>query len=230
MVRLWLVPSAAVAALVILGPALAYLEWVDPARGFGLYFVGAFLAALSAGGFGAAAALASALGKPWRRPALRAAVLPLAVVLLAVAPSLNRTRWPYNDVSTDLTDPPAFAVGPPADVPYPEEFAEAQREQFAEIEGSIELPLSVDRAVSLVVTVARAMPGWEGVEVAGPGLVQAVAVSRIFRFRDDLAIRVRSAGRGARIDVRSRSRVGRSDLGANAERIRAFREALIAAR
>jgi len=42
------------------------------------------------------------------------------------------------------------------------------------------------------------------------------------RFRDDITIRVRPAASGSRVDVRSRSRVGRDDLGANAARIRRF--------
>ena len=58
-------------------------------------------------------------------------------------------------------------------------------------------------------------------------LFEALATTRVFRFVDDVAVRVRRGGGGSVIDVRSTSRVGRSDLGANAARIRAFRDVLV---
>lgn len=56
--------------------------------------------------------------------------------------------------------------------------------------------------------------------------IQAVARTLLMGFRDDIVVRVRSAGAGARVDVRSTSRVGRHDFGANANRIRRFLIAL----
>jgi uncharacterized protein (DUF1499 family) len=56
--------------------------------------------------------------------------------------------------------------------------------------------------------------------------MEAYATTSVFRFVDDVAIRVRSAGSGSVIDLRSNSRVGGGDLGANAARIEAFRELL----
>ena len=50
-------------------------------------------------------------------------------------------------------------------------------------------------------------------------------MTAIFRFVDDIAIRVRPTASGTVVDVRSKSRDGRGDLGANAERIRAFTSA-----
>ncbi len=57
---------------------------------------------------------------------------------------------------------------------------------------------------------------------------EAVEVTRIFRFVDDIVVRVRMSpvGRGSVVDVRSKSRDGKGDIGANAARIRAFRDAL----
>ena len=54
------------------------------------------------------------------------------------------------------------------------------------------------------------------------GHIEATASTRILRFKDDVVIRIRAAGSGARLDVRSASRIGKSDLGANARRIRRF--------
>lgn len=61
---------------------------------------------------------------------------------------------------------------------------------------------------------------------ASEGRIEATATTPLLRFKDDVVIRVRPAGDGARLDIRSASRVGRSDLGANARRIRGFFEKL----
>jgi len=69
--------------------------------------------------------------------------------------------------------------------------------------------------------------GWEvtGEDRAG-GLIQAVATTRLMRFKDDVTVTVTRAGAGTTVSVRSHSRVGKGDLGANAKRIRLFQAAL----
>ena len=57
------------------------------------------------------------------------------------------------------------------------------------------------------------------------GVIEAVATTRIMGFKDDVVIRVRGSHDGAQVDLRSVSRVGEGDIGANAKRIRAFLEA-----
>jgi uncharacterized protein (DUF1499 family) len=49
-----------------------------------------------------------------------------------------------------------------------------------------------------------------------------VATSTWFGFGDDIVVRIRPDGAGSRIDIRSKSRDGESDLGVNARRIREF--------
>jgi uncharacterized protein (DUF1499 family) len=68
--------------------------------------------------------------------------------------------------------------------------------------------------------------GWKIVdENQAEGRIEATATTRWFGFKDDIVIRIApSAGNGSRVDIRSVSRVGRSDLGTNARRIRAFLE------
>ena len=58
------------------------------------------------------------------------------------------------------------------------------------------------------------------------GRIEATATTLWFGFKDDVVVRVRPAPEGSRIDVRSVSRVGRSDVGTNAERIEAYLEKL----
>ena len=64
---------------------------------------------------------------------------------------------------------------------------------------------------------------WEVVTVApGEGRLEAVATTAWFGFKDDIVVRIAPAGDGSRVDVRSKSRLGLSDVGTNARRIRRF--------
>ena len=82
-------------------------------------------------------------------------------------------------------------------------------------------------ALALVGETARAL-GWEVVAVdQANGTLLARETSKLFRFVDDVLVRVRSdASGGSIVDVRSKSRVGQGDLGTNAARIRRFAEKL----
>ena len=65
--------------------------------------------------------------------------------------------------------------------------------------------------------------GWEIVSASeDEGRIEATATTLWFGFKDDVVIRVRPDNGGSRVDLRSVSRVGGGDLGANAARIRAF--------
>ena len=69
--------------------------------------------------------------------------------------------------------------------------------------------------------------GWKlTVQDRATGTFEAVDVTSVFGFIDDIAVRVREDGGEAVVDVRSKSRDGKGDMGANAARIRAFRDAL----
>ena len=88
--------------------------------------------------------------------------------------------------------------------------------------GPLLLPLPPERAFARVEAAARSM-GWRIVAaVPADGRLEASDTTRWFGFTDDIVVRVTAAPNGSRIDVRSASRVGRSDLGVNAKRIRAF--------
>jgi uncharacterized protein (DUF1499 family) len=131
---------------------------------------------------------------------------------------------PINDISTDTANPPQYMT---AARPYPgREFARQQRDAYPDL-ASVAMPLPREEAFARAVAAAEAM-GWEVVgRDAASGRIEAVDTTKWFGFKDDIAIRVSPAGEGAsRIDVRSKSRVGRSDLGTNARRIRAYVERL----
>jgi uncharacterized protein (DUF1499 family) len=70
--------------------------------------------------------------------------------------------------------------------------------------------------------------GWQVIERQSPDArtgtarVEAIARTLLLRFPDDITVRIRPRTDGARIDIRSASRLGRHDFGANAGHVRAL--------
>lgn len=172
------------------------------------------------------------------RRVLGEAVVAMALSGTAVAIPVAQYRTaravpPINDITTDLSDPPVFVragrdeENGAAGVPYPgSDFAKQQAVAYPDL-GTLRLSRPGAAVFDAALSTAREMPGWEVVLAdRRAGRIEAVATTRWFRFRDDVAIRVRGSGPATEVDVRSRSRVGRSDLGANAARIRDFLERL----
>ncbi|MBP6053313.1 MAG: DUF1499 domain-containing protein, partial [Pseudomonadales bacterium] len=103
----------------------------------------------------------------------------------------------------------------------------AQRAGYPELR-TIESVLAPAAAFAKALATARSL-GWEiHATDAQRGLLEASETTFWFGFIDDIAIRVRPYNDGSRIDLRSVSRVGRGDLGANAKRIRRFSAAFAA--
>jgi uncharacterized protein (DUF1499 family) len=138
---------------------------------------------------------------------------------------------PIHDVTTDLDKPPEFvAIVPlrteaPNTLDRPPILAAQQREGYPDL-APLTLPLPVDRVFNRALDVATRM-GWEivGSDQAA-GRIEATDTTRWFGFTDDVVIRVIPWGAGTRVDMRSASRIGRSDVGTNARRIREFFDAL----
>ena len=166
--------------------------------------------------------------------ALAIAACASAVPLAMILPSI--TAPPIHDITSDTDDPPQFdaIVAARAEAPNPLDYrgpklAAAQRAAYPDIQ-----PLVVARPPHELVDLARTAAeelGWQIVAVdPSGGLIEATAITYWFGFKDDVAVRLRPAGEGAtRVDIRSISRVGVGDLGANAARIRRFLEKLKAA-
>jgi uncharacterized protein (DUF1499 family) len=211
--------------LFALGPLCVQLGLASAFVGFRIFLIG-LLAGLVALGLGAVGLVKTraATGRPGRASALTGTLLGAVVVVLVFAAA---QPWkglpPINDITTDPADPPAFAS---PGRPYPgEEFAAAQRVAYPDL-APIRLASPPDAAFAASLAAAQGL-GWEIVrEDSVAGVIEATDTTRVFRFVDDVAIRVRPDGPGSKVDVRSKSRYGRGDLGANAARIRAFREKL----
>ncbi len=174
-----------------------------------------------------------------RMPAILAGALGLGCVVFVVVLIAGAGRAPViHDISTDLDDPPAFSAAAriPAnagrDLSYPhgnDETPRLQRAAYPDL-NPIALELPADEAFEASLEAAE-MLGWEVSERAdGAMTFEAQDDTSVFRFVDDVVVRVRPAGSGAVVDVRSTSRVGRGDMGVNAERIRRFRDLLLTGR
>jgi uncharacterized protein (DUF1499 family) len=165
------------------------------------------------------------------------AFIGLAISLLVVGVPLYLLQMaqrvpPIHDITTDTEDPPAFDAvlplreGAPNPPDHPgAEVASQQLAAYPDI-----APLTTAMAPELVfrhaLAAAREM-GWR-IVASDPaqGRIEAVDQTPWFGFLDDVVVRVRPQGEGSRIDVRSKSRIGVSDLGTNAERVRAYLRAL----
>lgn len=168
---------------------------------------------------------------PRRGLAAAAAALLLGLLVVGV-PWLNQRAAagapPIHDITTDTENPPPFVAVAPlrADAPNPveyggEETAVQQRRAFPEIRPVI-LDLPADRAFQRALDAAAAQ-GWEIVD-ANPadGRIEATDRTFWFGFYDDVVIRLTPLDGRTVLDVRSKSRIGRGDMGTNARRVREY--------
>ncbi len=146
---------------------------------------------------------------------------------------LARAVPPINDITTDVANPPSYVAAAAnefwkgKDLSFPAKWADTVRMGYPDL-APLVLALPAGKAYLLALQTAKGMPQWEitGTDSAA-GRIEATATTRYFGFKDDVVIRVTTRGTdSAVVDMRSKSRVGRSDVGANAARIREYFVAL----
>lgn len=156
-------------------------------------------------------------------------VLTLALLLSLLLNLLLTTKNipPIHDITTDTEDPPRFskilALREPEhnSLELDPSVINQQKQRYAGI-NPLFLQRQPDDVFRLALRAANKL-GWTiHSSDSAKGLIEAMASTQLFGFVDDVAIRIRPADKGSRIDVRSASRVGQSDLGANAKRVKAF--------
>ena len=171
----------------------------------------------------------------FKRNTLTLASAAIAVALSAVALgvplsmlSKGKSVPPIHDISTDLINPPKFVAIAPlrADAPNPiayagEAAAAQQRQGYPELktlsylQSKAELVNAVEQAATNL--------GWELANTdTSEGVVEATDTTMWFGFEDDVVVRITDIGNKRLVDIRSKSRVGGSDLGKNAARIHGF--------
>jgi len=210
-------PGYRAGILPLVGGLLAY---VAASLAFIVAFLVGGIGLLRSGGTGGAASQALTWG----------------AFLIGLAFTVNNGLWmrqsmvspPIHDISTDTVNPPAFvavlplregAANPPQYAG--EETATLQRQAFPDLK-TLTLRKPPGEVFDRAREVAAAM-GWTLVEASqAEGRIEATATTFWFGFKDDIVIRIQRSDEGSLVDVRSKSRVGRGDVGANARRIREF--------
>ncbi|NOT59982.1 MAG: DUF1499 domain-containing protein [Acidobacteria bacterium] len=126
----------------------------------------------------------------------------IAVCLLPALLFGSRMIWPtINDVRTGQT----------------KEYPDIQPQRFAQARENV---------FAAALAVAQSF-NWE-IRLSAPeeGLIEAVDTTPLMKFKDDVTITIGTQGTETVVNVRSKSRVGKGDLGANAKRIRKFQAEL----
>lgn len=227
----------AVAALVIggLGLLLARYDVVPKLAGFTAMLGGGLLAAIA----GVLALIGLLLNLRHPTTSRAAAIIGLVLALpyagfLLSRPSAAGDVPAIHDITTDLVNPPVFKrlvlrADNLTGVETVENWRKLHSAAYADLQ-----PVTIAKPAAAVLAdaerIARAQ-GWDVVAVdPGSGQLEATASVSFIRFKDDVAVRItpNADGASSTVDMRSVSRIGVSDLGVNAKRIRAFLKELTA--
>lgn len=234
LIMAWLAIILLIAAGALMGASgPAYrAEWIELGTSFTWLRQGAQLA-MGAALLGLITLVLAGALRRWR-PALVGALVTLAVVGMVAIPMQMKERAqsvpPIHDITTDMKNPPAFKLlaaareEAPNAVDYPgEETANQQRLAYPQLK-----PIILDAPLPNVMQAVKETVQARGWEIAGAtgNTIEATATTRWFGFKDDVAIRMTETAQGIKVDMRSASRLGKSDLGTNAERIQMFLEDL----
>lgn len=195
---------------------------VEPLTGFRLYLAGGVLGMVLAG--------SSVFRILTGQPRVGMGLWGLAPAIIVLAPALlSLGSPPVNDVTTTPGSPPEFVYAPQLPenrgrtMGYAAADAAAMREQFRHLQ-PLPLALAPEAAFKHALEQADAMPGWELTYRDDVTLTfEGIAESAIFHFTDDFVVRITPGEEeGAQVHMRSKSRVGKGDLGTNAARIHTY--------
>ncbi len=238
--RTWRV-LATLALVVAAGCALAELV-AGPGYRNGWWSLGAGLTTMRSAAWTASGAVVVALvvaalaARSGQRASARWAVLAALIGLAAAVPPgllwMKVQQLPrIHDISTDTSDPPRFVAviprrtGARNPVDYDPAVAALQQRGYPDL-ASVDLAEAPAAVFERAERIARGL-GWEIVDADRSALrIEATDTTRLFGFKDDVVIRIVARDGGSRVDLRSLSRVGGSDFGTNAARIRAFSQRL----
>lgn len=130
----------------------------------------------------------------------------IGIIVLAGSPFMLGLIWPrINDIKTGETP----------------QYADLQPQQFNQpVEKVYDAALASVRTMGMEIREEKRDPS------NNSGIIEAVATTRVFKFKDDLTITLMRRSDVTVVNVRSKSRVGKGDMGTNARRIRAFQAEL----
>lgn len=136
--------------------------------------------------------------------------------------------YPINDITTTPDKPPQFVeiakldANKDRDMAYPESARSKQEKLYPDL-APLAMVGNPDGVFKKVVGVSKKQENWSIIRADDANFrLEAVATTPLLKFADDIVIEVRAEGRGSAVHMRSKSRLGKSDLGANYKRIRTF--------
>jgi uncharacterized protein (DUF1499 family) len=231
-----LILALAAVALLGLGPLGWRAGWWHYRVGFGVLMPWAAYCGLAAVALAVVALVLGRRVNPGRHLLVGALAFVIGAAIAYVPWHYSRMRGtmpPIHDITTDWDNPPQFvailplreAAGANPGVYEGAKISDQQRNAYPDI-----APLTLDatppEAFTRALKTAEQL-GWTIVATdPAAGRIEATQRSRWFGFTDDIVIRIAAASSGSRVNIRSVSRVGRSDLGVNAARVRAYLAAL----
>jgi len=241
MIAAWLAFLDGLLAIVLslAGIVAAHFALTKPFTGFELLLLG-FLIGVVGLVIGIVAMLVTFLspsrysGRKW---AVIGSVLTLAVVLPILMIVATHRQYPaINDITTDTANPPEFVEAPQ----LPENHGRSMKYDnatYASIQqnapvyrnlGPLKFDYKPDDTFKKAEIIAGEIPDWQITRNdSKTRTLEGVATSKWFHFKDDFVIQVRPAdGQSSLVEMRSKSRDGKGDLGANYNRIEMFFHAL----
>lgn len=225
--------AIAAALLVVAGGPGTRLGWWDFRRGFDLMKWGAYAGILAA----LLGLAAMAIARRGRAMVIGGLALLIGLASFVFPWNLRRGARQYppiHDITTDFANPPPLTYsrglrdsteGMNTWRYEGDSIAAQQRKAYPDIQ-PIMLAMPLDSAYAAAYRTVQEL-GWEVTAAdRAERLIEAQVTTQWFGFVDDVVVRVAPGSGISRVDVRSKSRVGRGDVGANAKRIRRFAEAL----
>lgn len=222
--KLTIILGLAAIATAMCGVFFANRGIVSANAGLGLYALSAVI------GLIAVICATAALFLTTRYGAVMVGMLGALPLIAVVSAGVSGLQYPrLNDVTTDLDNPPQFvaAAALPAnagrDMAYPADFVPLVRESYSMVQPVV-LDVGADTAYKRAVELGRVQLGWTIVaENPEEHRFEALDRTRTFHWTDDIVVRITPQGaEESRVDVRSKSRDGKSDFGVNAARIQYF--------
>ena len=227
-------------AIALVAIALSRMRAADPPAALSVFAAALAIAVLAAMLAGGAAVVIWRDGLRGAGQALFGFALAAALIVYPAFLAVEAFALPQiKDVSTDLASPPVFLISTKAraahvgtePTPSSEETRAAQRSAYPDIE-TVRVEMDSTEAYRVALSAASDL-GWRIVDAAPPNLagdgaaaIEATDRSLFFGLISDVAIRIRPGAVDTAIDIRSVSRVGKHDFGANARRVRRFLEAV----
>ncbi len=222
------VATLVAALLVVLAGPLMSAGILGWQAGLGTFVFAALLA-----GIGGLVCLVAVSRKRGSVAVVLAAAAGIAALAVPAAIIIDGRQFPpINDITTDTANPPAFEAitadmrGPgTAPLAYDPTFAPQQAKGYPALAGIV-LPEAPAAAFDKALAAARD-EGWEIIASdAASGRIEATATVPWWGFKDDVVVRLTPEASGTRVDVRSKSRVGKGDVGVNAQRINDYLDKL----